>query len=172
MRLTNAGKRLYEYASLQERNLEGFDFSVEQNSRNSPPLRFTTYDNFACGVLSGFAQRLSDGIKQISFFSGGPNSKILSDILNNKIDCALIAEPRALPGIKIQEVYKERYGVFGSPNLVKTPFVTTTELKKFKIITMPDAIAGANKTIDRLLWEIGLNSIINVSSYQVAAQLA
>jgi DNA-binding transcriptional LysR family regulator len=171
IKLTKVGERLYEYAALQERQLEMFDFSENQSSRPTPPLHFTTYDNIMCGLLSESAARIIEEIPQISFFSGGPNSKILTDILSEKTDCALIAEPRSISGIKYSEVFKERYGLFVSPKLRKNPVLTADKLKKTKIIAMPDAIAGANKTIDRLLWEVGLNSIVGVSSFQVAVQL-
>ncbi|HWU42089.1 MAG TPA: LysR family transcriptional regulator, partial [Bdellovibrio sp.] len=147
IQLTKAGERLYEYALLQERSLETFDFSQKPSSAQPPPLHFTTYDNILCGLLSGFASQVIEEIPQISFFSGGPNSKILADLLSEKTDCALMAEPRSLPGIKYTEVFKERYGIFASPKLTKSPLLTTNELKRFKIIAMPEAIAGANKTI-------------------------
>ena len=97
----------------------------------------------ARGVKGGIACQ-ADEIPQISFFSGGPNSKVLNDLQAGKIDCALIAEPRSLPGILYRKVFQERYGIFVSPKLIKNQNLTAEEIKNFKVIAMPDAIAGAD----------------------------
>jgi DNA-binding transcriptional LysR family regulator len=140
-------------------------------------LRIATYDNIACGILSGLGSALISDFPQLSISVGGPNSRILGDLSGGKFDCALIAQPRVLTGLEYKTLFNERYGLFISRSLFSKSGLSKNEslrigdLKNHKIIAMPDAIAGANKNIDRLLWEIGLTSIISIDSYEVAIQL-
>ena len=177
IQLTREGSRLYEYSLVVAQSLESFDPSGEGKSSEQRPFRIATYDNIACGVLSKLGPVLTSVFPRLTISVGGPNSRILGNLINGQSDCALIAQPRILPGLEYKNVCSERYGVFVSKKLFsKSPLrrkhpLRLEDLKEFKLIAMPDAIAGTNKSIDRLLWEIGLESVISIDSYEVAVNL-
>ena len=177
IRLTEDGFRLYDYAKLIEKSIVDFDPSSKLITPQLRPLKIATYDNIACGIISDLGKLLTTGLPQLSISVGGPNSKILGDLIGGKFDCAFIAEPRILTGLVYKKLFTERYGLFIARNLFlksdlsKKEVLRIQDLKDFKIIAMPDAIAGKNKNIDRLLWEIGLKSVISIDSYEVAKQL-
>jgi len=178
MRLTPDGDRLYEYAKLIEKTLESFNTTAPITSPNIGPLRIATYDNIACNIISSFGKTLISEFPHLSVSVGGPNSRILGDLVGGKADCAFIAQPRILMGLEYKKLFTERYGLFVARDFYmksglsskKTPKVD--DLKGFQIIAMPDAIAGASKNIDRLLWDIGLKSPLAIDSYEVAMQFA
>lgn len=177
VRLTLDGMRLYEFAKLIEKNIDDFDPVGEAGTNALKPFRIATYDNIACSILSGMGQNLTEEFAQLSISVGGPNSRILGDLIAGKFDCALIAQPRILTGLGYKKVFAERYGLFIANSIFlksrmkKKRNLCIDDLKEFKIIAMPDAIAGANKNIDRLMWEIGISSVISIDSYEVAMQL-
>ncbi len=178
MRLTPDGVRLYEYANLIEKTLESFDPLGDLTVAAERPLRIATYDNIACNIISGFSKNLILQFPALSIKTGGPNSVILGELIGGKHDCALMAQPRILAGLEYKKLYMERYGFFIAGSLFKKSElynknkILINDLKKFQIIAMPEAIAGVNKNIDRLLWDIGLKSPININSYEIAMQLA
>lgn len=177
IRLTSDGNRLYEYAKLIAKTLENFDTTGESEPTNSAPFRIATYDNIACNIISGLGKSLLSELPRLSISVGGPNTRILGELIGGKFDCAFIAQPRTLKELEYKKIFTERYGLFVSNDFFKKNGLSATEvlrvndLKKFQIIAMPDAIAGASKNIDRLLWEIGLKSPISIDSYEVAMQL-
>jgi DNA-binding transcriptional LysR family regulator len=157
--------------------IEDFDATTEIKSSSQRPFRIATYDNIACGFLSGLRPTLISMFPYLSISVGGPNSRILGDLVGGKFNCALIAQPRILPGLEYRKVFTERYGIFMSRksylrnSLHRKSALRLDDLKEFKLIAMPDAIAGANKSVDRLLWEFGLESVISIDSYEVAIRL-
>ncbi len=177
IRLTADGSRLYEYAKLIAKTLESFDAVGEGVAAQSGPLRIATYDNIACQIISGLGKKLSSEIPSLSISVGGPNGRILGDLIGGKFDCAFIAQPRILTGLEYKKMFTERYGLFVANDFFKKSGLNAKDslriddIKKFQIIAMPDAIAGANKNIDRLLWEVGLKNPLSIDSYQVAMQL-
>lgn len=177
IQLTLDGERLYGYAKLLAQTLEDFDATGEVKSDASRLFRIATYDNIACGILSGFGSILATEFPHLSISVGGPNSRILGDLIGGKFDCALIAEPRILPGLEYKKLFSERYGffisrdVFRKSRLNRKSNLRLGDLRNFRLIAMPDAIAGANKSIDRLLWEIGLAGVLAIDSYEVAIRL-
>jgi len=176
IRLTSEGHRLYEYAKLIAKTIESFDFIEGDLSERSGPFRIATYDNIACQIISGLGLELMGKIRNISISVGGPNTRILGDLIGGKFDCAFIAQPRILPGLEYKKMFTERYGLFIEKDvykrsgLAKKGSIRIDDLKSFQLIAMPDAIAGTNKNIDRLLWETGLKSPLSVDSYEVATQ--
>lgn len=174
--LTEAGKSLYEYAKLIEKTLENFDPSAG-GAFSERPFKIATYDNIACSILSDLGPALTTELPQLSISVGGPNSRILGDLLAGKFDCALMAQPKILPGIEYKKVFDERYGFFVGKNLFKKATVlrkkilSSEDLREIKLVAMPDAIAGANRNVDRLLWEMGLQSVLSIDSYEVAIRL-
>ena len=176
IRLTSDGVRLYDYAQLIAKTLENFDVSTEPTLNKARPFRVATYDNIACHIISGFGKALIAELPNLSISVGGPNTKILGDLISGKSDCALIAQPRSLSGLEYKKIFTERYGLFVANDfykksgLNKKKFLNIEDLKAFQLIAMPDAIAGANKNIDRLLWEVGLKNPLSIDSYEVAMQ--
>lgn len=177
IRLTPDGIRLYEYAKVLANTLDSFDATGESTPADSGPLRIATYDNIACNIISGLGKALTSEIPHLSISVGGPNSRILGDLIGGKFDCAFIAQPRILKDLEYKKLFTERYGLFVARDFYKKSGLSEkaalriNDLKKFQIIAMPDAIAGASKNIDRLLWETGLKSPISIDSYEVAMQL-
>jgi len=177
MSLTENGARLYEYANLIEKTLQNFDPTGDLQQDDSKPFRIATYDNIACNIISGLSQNLISQFPALSISTGGPNSVILGDLISGKHDCAFIAQPRIMTGLEYKNIFAERYGLFIASHLYKKSDlsdknkISSVDLKKFQIIAMPDAIAGVNKNIDRLLWDIGLKSPISINSYETAMQL-
>lgn len=174
--LTADGLRLYEYAKLIEKTVDNFDVKTDSEAHNTYPLRVATYDNIACSVVSQIGKSLLAEVPHFSVSVGGPNSRILGDLIGGKVDCAFIAEPRIMAGLEYKKVFIERYGLFiandfyKKSGLGKKENLKISDIKELQLIAMPDAIAGANKNIDRLLWEVGLKSPISIDSYEVAMQ--
>lgn len=176
IKLTAEGMHLYEYAKILFRTLEDFAHMDASAASQPSTLRIATYDNIVCQNISRIIEKLILSFPHVSIATESSNLKILGDLSAGKYDCAFIAEPRVLPGIKYKKIFTERYGIFLTPELYKKSGfrrsqVTTEEIENFCFITMPDAIAGADKKIDRLLWESGLKSSLAIDSYEVALQL-
>lgn len=176
IRLTSDGVRLYEFAALIAKTVDTFDVNGETESIGRGPLRLATYDNIACNIISGLSLKLFSELSRFSVSVGGPNNKILGDLVGGKHDCAFIAQPRVIQGITYKKLFSERYGLFVSPKFLRESglgskkSITVDDLKQYRLIAMPDAIAGANKNIDRILWEIGLSDHFTIDSYEVAMQ--
>lgn len=174
--LTEDGHRLYEYAKLIEKTVDTLDVKGDSEVTNSGPLRIATYDNIACSIISQMGKLLLAEIPRLSVSVGGPNTRILGDLIGGKVDCAFIAEPRIMAGLEYKKLFTERYGLFIASDfykkcgLAKKESLKISDIKEFQLIAMPDAIAGVNKNIDRLLWEVGLKSPISIDSYEVAMQ--
>jgi DNA-binding transcriptional LysR family regulator len=177
VRLTADGQKLYKYAQLIDKAIDDFDNITDPQDNLTKPLRIATYDNIACGIVSGLGKQLLKELPSLSISTGGPNSKTLGELIAGKYDCAFIAQPRILTGLEYKKLFTERYGLFISPELSKKTglgkqkLLRVEDLKDFQIIAMPDAIAGANKNIDRLLWDIGLKSPLTIDTYEVAKQM-
>ncbi|WP_413944782.1 LysR family transcriptional regulator [Bdellovibrio sp. HCB-162] len=177
IRLTPEGQRLYGYAKIIAKTLENFDATGDNTQTESGPLRVATYDNIACRIISGLGKKLISELPHLSISVGGPNSRVLGDLVGGKFDCAFIAQPRVVSGLEYKKLFTERYGLFVSSDFYKKNKLNgkknlrIDDLKSFQVIAMPDAIAGTNKNIDRLLWEIGLKNPLSVDSYEVAMRL-
>lgn len=175
IRLTRAGESLYQFAAHLEKVIKNFEFKKD-SMLPAKPLRVATYDNIAINIFSLFASELLTSVPQLTISVGGPNSRILGDVISGKVDCAFIAQPRILPGLTYQKIWTERYGLFVSCELwnrsgLSKKNLRGDDLKSHRLIAMPDAIAGANRNIDRLLWETGLKAPLAIDSYEVALRL-
>ncbi len=177
IRLTEDGEKLFRFSQSLIANVQEFGQLSSAEIQSQRVLRIASYDNIVCGILSGFSKNLILEIPNISFSVGGPNSKILGEVLSEKADCGFLAEPKIISGLSFRKIYTERYGLFVSKVFLKENKLKSNgklrakNLYQFQIIAMPAAIAGANKSIDRLLWDIGLKNPLVVDSYEVAMQL-
>jgi DNA-binding transcriptional LysR family regulator len=177
IKLTEDGLRLFDCANLIAKSIENFDPTGELQKVASTPLRIATYDNIACNILSGLSKNLIIDVPRLSISVSGTNMQMLGDLISGKFDVVFVAQPRVLAGLEYKKIFKERYGLFVSKDFYKKSdlgqkkTLRVEDIKKFQLIAMPDAIAGTNKNIDRLLWELGLKSPIVIDSYEVAMQL-
>jgi DNA-binding transcriptional LysR family regulator len=177
VRLTEDGEKLFRFSQTLIGSVHEFGQLASVETQNQRILRIASYDNIVCGILSGICKKLISEVPNFSISAGGPNSKILGEVLSEKMDCGFLAEPKIISGLSYKKIYTERYGLFASKDFFKESHFSskekmrTQQLRQYQIIAMPEAIAGANKNIDRLLWDIGLKNPIVVDSYEVAMQL-
>ena len=173
IKLTNEGTELLLLANdiftrVQSWNIE------QPKAKNLTQLKIGTYDNLATSLMPEIIKGLTAaGLHDIKLFTGASNSLLTTDLLEKKLDYILVAEPQRHRGVQYFEVAQEHYGFYASAefveqNAIKVNSVSPADLKKFRLLSIPQAIAGQNKTLDRLLWEMSLkNTKAEFNSFEV-----
>lgn len=180
IQLTDEGQRLYDYASSVFESLERFGREArgEDSEPELNPLRIATYDFIACNVVVDLLVRMQNQEMQALVRVQRDNSNLLADLIADRADCAIVAEPRKLRGLNYKKIHSEDYSCFVSQDFLqrhadlKKSGLNSLGLKLHQLIAMPSAIAGAHKNIDRLLWESGARAPLVIDSYGVGLRMA
>ncbi len=174
VKLTPDGARLLELTREIFLKVEGWEsFSKNESPEGLRQLRIGTYDNLATSLLPTLIKSLEKKYPQleIKLFAGPSNSFLSLELLEKKLDYILIAEPQRQRQISYKPVGEESYGFFASADYIKkcglrSP-LTSSELKTHRLLTIPTAIAGISKSVDRLLWETQISKGVEFNSFEV-----
>lgn len=174
IQMTAQGLELLGLANDLFSKVEAWQVSTDEKLNPLKILRLGTYDNLATSLFPAIIKRLESELESLDFkLTAGPSNAFLTlELLEKKLDYILLAEPQRHRGISYQSIANEEYGFFASTQFLaksslKDDSITTSELKKLRLLTIPGAIAGISKTIDRLLWEISVSKVSEFNSFEV-----
>lgn len=178
IKLTFSGQKLLTLTKEIFLNIENWEASLsarDKNGRDINQLRLGTYENLATTVVPFFIKNIEDKFKSslsLKIISGPSNSNLTLDLLEKKYDYIFLAEPQRQPGVSYQGVAKEHYGFYATKTYlesrgIKNLNLTPKELAQHRLLTIPRAIAGVNKTIDRILWELSASSEFEFNSFEI-----
>ncbi len=139
-------------------------------------VRIGTYDTIAASILPGLLKALEKQMPElplVKISTQRSNSDLMVQLLEGKVDYLLLAEPRLQSGIEAREVARESYAFYVSSAQWKkrrkrAPVLARSEVAQWRILTIPSAIAGMARTVDRLLWDLPPVRLVAFDSFEVA----
>ena len=177
VKMTTQGEDLLALAKEIFLKVESWNSSSSLTGTSSKPIkqfRIGTYDNLATSLLPTLIKSIEDKSESFDFklLAGPSNSFLTLELLEKKLDYILVAEPQQQRGVSYQTVAEEHYGFFASTQFLKTHSIkenqiSTGDLKNYRLLTIPGAIAGISKTVDRLLWEVSISKGSEFNSFEV-----
>ena len=176
VKLTNYGAELLKLSQEITQKVEEWQTPTNGPAKSSAleNLSLGTYENLANGLVPLFLKSLTKKIEiqKYKVWTGSTNSQLHGMLLEKKLDYLLLAEPQKYRGVAYKPLITETYGFFASRELykklpLKNSELSLAELKKLKLLTIPNAIAGANKNVDRILWETDLKNVVDFNSFAV-----
>ena len=180
MELTPAGRKLLEFSNELFHRAEDWQQGVRTPEAEPPvlhSLRIGTYVVLACTVLPTLFAELEarHATQNLGIVTERSNAKLVEKLHTREVDYLLMAEPQRQRGLDYRLVRKERYGFYASQARYrewKLGSRTLAELRRFRLLTFPEAIAGQNRNVDRLLWETSGLSATRFDSMETAKYFA
>lgn len=120
LELTYAGKVFLRYALIFQQNINALhqefcDITENQKGVLRIGIAFTRGRTIMPSIIDSFQQKYPHIMVELAEAS---NEELQKNVLNGKIDLAIANFPEALPGIELQDFYKEEVVLFVSKKLI------------------------------------------------------
>lgn len=136
--ITEAGKRVYDYAHQLETQQTQMLQSLNQDDPYSGPFSLSCSGSLALSLYPRLLDLQCKYPQLIPYLEAAPHHKILTDIISGNIDLGIVTQEPSDPRVTFEQFGKESLCLM-MPKPLETNHLNEDKLKRMGLISHPDA---------------------------------